>query len=270
MAFERPLVLIKGAGDLASGVAYRLYRCGFPVVMTETGRPLAVRRGVAFAQAVFDSEMTVQEVTARRVQGTEAARSALQQRFIPVLVDPEAACRADLEPAVLVDGIMAKANLGTSRADAPLVIALGPGFVAGGDCHVVVETNRGHDLGRVLLSGPASPNTGVPGEVGGQAGKRVLRAPCAGRLLPRHVIGDQLAAHELIATVGDHEIRAPFAGVLRGLIHESVPLRAGMKIGDVDPRGIHSHCFTISDKGLSIAGGVLEAILAAPQMQSLL
>jgi len=270
MAFERPLVLIKGAGDLASGVAYRLFRCGFPVIMTETSQPMAVRRGVAFAQAVFDGEMTVQEVTARRVPGTNSARAALQQCVIPVLIDPEAACRAELAPAVLLDAIMAKSNLSTSCGDAPLVIALGPGFVAGADCHAVVETNRGHDLGQVLYSGSASADTGVPGEVGGQAGKRVLRSPTAGRMLPCHAIGDPLAANEVVATVNGHEIRAPFPGVLRGLIHESVPLTAGMKIGDVDPRGIRSHCFTISDKSLSIAGGVLEAILAAPQIKPLL
>jgi len=270
MAFERPLVLIKGAGDLASGVAYRLFRCGFPVVMTEISQPMAVRRGVAFAQAVFDGEMTVQGVSARLVPGTEPARAALRQRIIPVLVDPQAACRAELAPAVLVDAMMAKANRCTSCGDAPLVLALGPGFVAGADCHVVVETNRGHDLGRILYSGSAATNTGVPGDVGGQAGKRVLRSPCAGRLYPHHAIGDRLAANALIATVKGHEIRAPFAGVLRGLIHESVPLAPGMKIGDVDPRAIRSHCFTISDKSLSIAGGVLEAILAAPQIQPLL
>lgn len=270
MLFKRALVLIKGAGDLASGVAWRLHRCGFPVVMTEIAQPLAVRRGVAFAQAVYAGEMTVQGVTARRVDEIAAAHAALDEGIIPVLVDPQAACRAMLRPAVLVDGIMAKVNTGTHLEDAPLVIALGPGFTAGVDCHAVVETNRGHDLGRVLWAGSAMANTGVPGEIGGRAAERVLRAPCAGRLHPLHAIGDRVEAGEVIATVNGEEVRAPFAGVLRGLIHESVSLVPGMKIGDVDPRAIREHCFTISDKSLAVAGGVLEAILSAPQMRLLL
>ena len=269
MPFQHVLVLIKGAGDLASGVAYRLHCCGFPVVMTEIVRPLAVRRGVAFAQAVYAGEMTVQGLTARRVDDVAAARAAPDEGIIPVLVDPQAACRAALRPAVLVDGIMAKANTGTRLEDAPLVIALGPGFVVGVDCHVVVETNRSHDLGRVLWSGSATADTGVPGQVGGQTARRVLRSPCAGRLHPRHAIGDRVEAGEVIATVNGEQVRAPFAGVLRGLIHESVPLTPGMKIGDVDPRAMSQHCFSISDKSLAIAGSVLEAILSAPQMRSL-
>jgi len=269
MSFQHVVVLIKGAGDLASGVAYRLHRCGFPVVMTEIARPLAVRRGVAFAQAVYAGEMTLQGLTARRVDDVAAARAAPDEGIIPVLVDPQAACRAALRPAVLVDGIMAKANTGTRLEDAPLVVALGPGFAAGVDCHVVVETNRGHDLGRVLWTGSAMADTGVPGQVGGQTARRVLRSPCAGRLHPRHVIGDRVEAGEIIATVNGEQVRAPFAGVLRGLIHESVPLTPGMKMGDVDPRAISQHCFSISDKSLAIAGGVLEAILSAPQMRSL-
>ncbi|MBC8448393.1 MAG: EF2563 family selenium-dependent molybdenum hydroxylase system protein [Chloroflexi bacterium] len=270
MPFRHVLVLIKGAGDLASGVAWRLHRCGFPVVMTEVARPLAVRRGVAFAQAVYAGEMTVQGVTARREDDVAAARAALDAGIIPVLVDPQAACRAALRPAVLVDGIMAKANTSTGLDDAPLVIALGPGFVAGVDCHAVLETNRGHDLGRVLWSSSAAADTRVPGDIGGQTERRVLRAPCAGRLHPRQAIGDRVRAGEVVASVDDEEVCAPFAGVLRGLIHESVPLTPGMKIGDVDPRAVREHCFTISDKSLAIAGGVLETILSAPQMQPLL
>jgi len=270
MPFQRVLVLIKGAGDLASGLAYRLHCCGFTVVMTEIGRPLAVRRGVAFAQAVYGGEMTLHGVTARRVDDVAAASAALVAGIIPVLVDPQAACRVALRPAVLVDAIMTKANTGTRLEDAPLVIALGPGFVVDVDCHAVVETNRGHDLGRVLWSGSAMADTGVPGQVGGQTARRVLRSPCAGRLYPRQAIGNRVEAGEVVATVNGQEVVAPFAGVLRGLIHESVPLTQGMKIGDVDPRAISQHCFSISEKSLAIAGGVLEAILSAPQMRSLL
>jgi xanthine dehydrogenase accessory factor len=270
MPFRRVLVLIKGAGDLASGVAYRLFRSGFPVVMTETTQPLAVRRGVAFAQAVYDGQMTVQQVTARLVEDVSAIPAALGQPIIPLLVDPQANCRAVLQPAVLVDAIIAKANTGTTVADAPLVIALGPGFTAGHDCHAVVETNRGHDLGRVLWEGSACPDTGLPGIVGGQGPRRVLRAPRSGRLRPLHAIGDLVDAEEVVATVEGDEVRAPFAGVLRGLIHESVDLSPGMKIGDVDPRGVRQHCFSISDKALAVAGGVLEAILSAPQARTIL
>jgi len=268
--FQHVLVLIKGAGDLASGVAYRLFRCGFPVLMTETAQPLVVRRGVAFAQAVYDGQVTVQEVTARRVEDVQSVPETLGQHIIPVLVDPQAHCRAILQPVVLVDAIMAKSNKGTSIADAPLVIALGPGFTAGEDCHVVVETCRGHDLGRLLWTGSAAPDTGVPGIVDGQSSRRVLRAPCPGRLLPRHTIGDLVQAGEVVATVQGSEVRAPFNGVLRGLIHESVGLSTGMKIGDVDPRAVREHCFSISDKALAIGGGVLEAMLSAPQMRRLL
>jgi xanthine dehydrogenase accessory factor len=264
------LVTIKGGGDLASGVAYRLSRCGFPVLMTETAQPLTVRRGVAFAQAVYDGQVIVQGVTALLVDSVPEVRQVLVKGAIPLLIDPRAACRAVLQPVVLVDAIMAKANTGTRITDAPLVIALGPGFVAGRDCHAVVETNRGHDLGRVLWGGSASPDTGVPGTVGGQGARRVLRSPCAGRLQPLRAIGDTVEADELIATVDGSEVRAPFAGVLRGLIHESVELAPGMKIGDVDPRAVREHCFTISDKSLAIAGGVLETILSAPQTRSLL
>jgi xanthine dehydrogenase accessory factor len=270
MPFQHILVLIKGGGDLASGVAYRLFRCGFPIVMTETARPLAVRRGVAFAQAVYDREMTVQGVAARHVKTAQEVHQSLGEGVIPLLVDPQATCRAELEPSVLVDGIMAKHNTGTDIADAPLVIALGPGFVAGRDCHAVVETNRGHDLGRVLWRGGGQPDTGVPGRVGGRGSGRVLRSPGAGRLRPLHVIGHSLEEGELVATVAGAEVRAPFAGVLRGLIHESVDLTEGMKIGDVDPRCVREHCFTISDKSLAIGGGVLEAILSAPQIRPLL
>jgi xanthine dehydrogenase accessory factor len=270
MPFQKLLVVIKGAGDLASGVAYRLSRCGFPLLMTETAQPLAVRRGVAFAQAVYDGQMTVQKVSARRVEGVHAVPATLGQHIIPVLVDPQANCRSVLQPAVIVDAIMAKSNKGTSISDAPLVIALGPDFTAGVDCHAVVETCRGHDLGRVLWTGSAAPDTGVPGIVGGQGSRRVLRAPCSGRLHPLHAIGDLVAQDEVVATVQGSEVSAPFRGVLRGLIHESVELCAGMKIGDVDPRAVRDHCFSISDKALAIGGGVLEAILSAPQIRRLL
>jgi len=262
-AFPRLLVLIKGAGDLATGVALRLYRSGFPVVMTELAEPLTVRRGAAFGEAVFTGQQIVEEVAARLAPDAATARQLLESGAIPVLVDPDAAWRQELQPEALVDAVMAKRNTGTTLADAPFVIALGPGFAAGRDCHAVIETNRGHRLGRVIWQGAAEPDTGVPGEVGGNLrSERVLYAPATGILTATIEIGDVVSTGQLIASVEGYEIRAAFPGVLRGLVHPGVRVEAGMKIGDVDPRGERSHCFTASDKALAIGGGVLEAILA--------
>ena len=263
LSLSQILVLIKGAGDLASGVAYRLKRSGFALVMTELPAPLFVRRTVCFGEAVYSGETRVEGVLARRVESFEAARQLAATDVIPVLVDPPAAAISALRPAVVVDAILAKVNTGTTRQDAPLVIALGPGFSAGQDCHVVIETNRGHNLGRVIDQGPAEPDTKTPGVVKGYAADRVLRAPAAGRVIAAARIGDPLTEGQLIATVAGREVRAPFAGVLRGLIHEAVEVSPGAKIGDLDPRGVIEHCFTISDKSLAVAGGVLEAILAS-------
>jgi len=257
------LILIKGAGDLATGVAWRLVRCGFRVVMTELSHPLAIRRKVAFAEAVYVGETTVEGVTARLAHNPDDTHRIQKDGMIPVLVDPAAQCRQTLRPDVLVDAIVAKCNKGTQITDAPLVIALGPGFAAGTDCHAVIETQRGHYLGRVLWAGPATSNTGVPGTISGQSATRVLRAPCAGHVVAHVAIGDLLRAGDHIATIAGRPIHAPFDGVLRGLLHPAVEAWAGLKIGDVDPRGIRTHCFTISDKALAIAGGVLEAVQAA-------
>ncbi len=265
--FRNYLVLIKGAGDLATGVAWRLHRSGFPVAMTELEHPLAVRRAVAFAQAVFDGRHTVEGITARRCT-LEEAPQVLARGEIPMLVDPEASSVAALRPRVLVDGIMAKRNTGTRMDDAPLVVALGPGFSAGVDCHAVIETNRGHFLGRVIWEGPAQKDTGIPGAVTGVGARhsRVLRAPIPGFVEPAYRIGDLVPQGAVLARVWNRQgegaaIHAPFPGVLRGLIHPSVPVPGGMKVGDLDPRVAPEHCFTISDKSLSIGGGVLEAIL---------
>ncbi|RME74066.1 MAG: EF2563 family selenium-dependent molybdenum hydroxylase system protein [Chloroflexi bacterium] len=260
--FQDVLVLIKGAGDLASGVAYRLKRAGFPLIMTELPAPLMVRRAVCFGEAVYQGQTTVEGITARRVDSPEAARQLAWSTEIPVLVAPEADIAARLSPQVLVDAIMAKRNTGTSIHDAALVIALGPGFTAGVDCHAVIETNRGHFLGRVIYRGQAEPDTGKPGPVRGHVADRVLRAPAAGHVDPRARIGDPIRRGQLIAVVGGAELRAPFDGVLRGLIHPAVQVAPGEKIGDLDPRGVPEHCWTISEKSLAVGGGVLEAILA--------
>ncbi len=261
--FLSTLILIKGAGDLASGVAYRLKRSGFPLVMTELPTPLLVRRTVCFGEAVYTGETTVEGMTARRVDSLEEARRLAASPIIPVLVDPQTAAVAELKPAVVVDAIMAKTNTGTTLSDAPRVIALGPGFTAGLDCHAIVETQRGHNLGRVIYHGQAEANTHTPGLLQGYSTDRVLRAPAAGQVSPAAQIGDRLAEGQLIATVGGVELRAPFGGVLRGLIHPAVHVTPGLKIGDLDPRGVVEHCFTISDKSLAVGGGVLEAVLAS-------
>jgi len=256
------LVLIKGAGDLATGVAARLYRCGFPVVMTELPNPLMVRRTVAFGEAVYETEVLVEGIRARRADDVAAARSAIAQGKIPVLVDPETRCLAELAPAVLVDAIMAKSNTGTHLTDAPVVVALGPGFIAGVDCHVVVETNRGHRLGRAIYQGSAEPDSGEPGLIGGKTWERILRAPVDGVVDSRAAIGERVEEGQTVAKVADRSVVALTGGVLRGLVRSGTTVPAGLKIGDVDPRIEPSHCFLISEKAFAIAGGVLEAILS--------
>lgn len=266
MLFETQPVVVRGGGDLASGVVYRLVKAGFPVVIFELSKPLLIRRTVAYGSAVFEEQITVDGLTARLVEQPSEVRTMWAAGQIPVLVDPDAKSLPDLNPMILVDARIAKRNLGTNLHDAPLVIALGPGYEAGNDCHAVIETNRGHNLGRVIWQGTAEPNTGQPGSVRGRVGDRVLRAPADGYAAPHAAIGDRLIEGSLVATVDDHPVIAPFDGVLRGLIHPSVPVTSGMKIGDLDPRGERSFCFTISDKSLAIGGGVVEAILSAPQV----
>ncbi len=269
MLFDGVLCLVRGGGDLASGVVYRLAKAGFPVVITELEHPLAIRRAVAYASAVYEGYTTVDGLTARlcaRAQVPEVITAG----EIPVVVDPAGTCLEELRPAVVVDARIAKRNLGTARTDAPLVIGLGPGFTAGDDCHAVIETNRGHFLGHVIWQGSAEPDTGVPGKVGGRSSDRVLRAPADGFVEPQAVIGDHLRSGGRVATVAGLPVMAAFDGVLRGLIHPSVPVTAGMKIGDLDARAVREHCFTISEKALAIGGGVVEAVLSAPQLQALL
>ncbi len=262
--FPNTLVLLKGAGDLGTGVAWRLHKAGFPVVITELAQPLVVRRTVAFASAVYDGETAVEGVTAWRAESFDDARRLLNDGIIPVLVDPEARAR-DAErfaPQVLIDAVMAKRNTGTRRTDAPFVLALGPGFTPGVDCHAVIETQRGHNLGRVLWDHAAAPNSGAPGEIAGKGAERVLRAPCTGDVRAIRKIGDSVITGEVIARVGAGVVRAPFDGVLRGLMHDGLVVQAGAKIGDVDARATRENCFTISDKSLAVGGGALEAVLS--------
>lgn len=266
--FREGLVVIRGAGDLASGVAHRLQRAGLAVIMTEVAQPRALRRAVSLATAIYEGSITIEGVSARRVESAGEAEQALAQGLVAVLIDPEAQAALSLKPEVLVDAIMAKRNLGTHMAAAPLVIALGPGFTAGIDAHVVVETMRGHDLGRAIMSGSAQADTGVPGAVMGYGRERVLWSPVAGVLQARSRIGELVAAGQAVAEVAGVPVLAGVGGVLRGLLHDGLVARAGEKIGDVDPRGVADYCFTISDKARAIAGGVLEAILYARQQRT--
>ncbi len=254
------LVLIRGAGDLATGIALRLYRAGMQVVMTDLPKPTAIRRTVAFSQAIILGETTVEGITGRR-SDLSAVHSILSRGEIPVLADPECTCREHLQPDVLVDAILAKRNLGTAITDAPVVIGVGPGFTAGTDCHAVVETMRGHYLGRVIREGSAIPNTNIPGLIGGYAGERVLRAPADGVFRQVLDIGAQVQAGDIAGYVGDAPMCCTIGGILRGILPDGVSVHKGMKAGDVDPRCELNHCFCASDKALAIGGGVLEAIL---------
>lgn len=230
--------------------------------------PTVIRRTVAFASAVFDGRIEVEGVTAVLARDAAGARQVVLEGNVAVLVDPHAASIPALSPVLVVDAIMAKRNIGTRRDMAPRVVALGPGFTAGVDAHAVVETCRGHDLGRVYTAGTARPDTGIPGTIAGAGAERVVRAPRDGTLRSLRSIADRVAAGEPVAAVGGEPARATIAGVLRGILRDGLEVRRGQKIGDVDPRGDPTTCFTISDKANAVAGGVLEAALAVPGMRS--
>ncbi|RLA78834.1 MAG: EF2563 family selenium-dependent molybdenum hydroxylase system protein [Deltaproteobacteria bacterium] len=255
-------VLIRGAGEMASGVAHRLHRCHFRVIMTEIPEPLCIRRRVSFSEAVFEGEQEVEGVRAVLISDPREAEEVWRQDAIPVIIDPEARSREVIMPDVVVDAILAKRNIGTRRDFAPLVIGLGPGFKAGEDVDVVIETNRGHNLGRVIYRGEAEPDTGVPGVIAGVSAERVLRAPADGIFRPVKEIGDLVKAGEVVAWVGESPMKTAIDGVIRGLLREGTRVKKGLKSGDVDPRGQRENCYTISDKARTISGGVLEAILA--------
>jgi xanthine dehydrogenase accessory factor len=268
--FSRTPVLVRGGGDLASGVIYRLHRAGFPVAVTELAAPVFVRRAVSFGEAIYSGSINIEGVVARRTEGIGDVQKYWDDGIIPVLVDPDGVCIRELRPVVIVDARMAKTNSGTTIHDAPVVIGLGPGFRAGVDCQAVVETNRGHDLGRVIREGSAEADTGEPGVIEGKSHSRVLRSPTNGYVQTRVAIGDWVEAGQVVATVDNQSIVALFAGVVRGMIHEQVQVTTGMKIGDLDPRANKEACFTISDKSLAVGGGVVEAVLSAPQVRAYL
>ncbi len=259
--FEHVLVGVKGAGDLASGTIHRLHRAGFAVVTTELPQPMALRRTVSFAEAVYSGSIEIEGVTGVLAETLDDIRAALAKRHVPVLIDPSGELLRALEPMAIVDATLAKHPTGVRLSDAQVVLALGPGFEAGVDAHAVIETNRGHNLGRVYVIGCAEANTGVPGEIAGFTSERLLRAPADGPLIAQHAIADMVQAGEVIARVGETPMVAQIGGVLRGLVHDGLVVHQGMKVGDIDPRARREHCFSISDKSRAIAGGVLEALL---------
>ena len=260
-------ILIRGAGDLASGVALRLFRSGLNVVMTELEQPLAVRRSVSFAEAVYEERIQIEGILGRKIADpadTLKILNVLSAHQIPVLVDPACAAASHLHPLVIVDARMMKRPPEPLKHSAAMYIGLGPGFIAPANCHAVIETQRGHTMGRVIMQGAALPDTSKPdGD-----DRRVLRAPVDGVLRSAAAIGQHLEQGEVIATVDGTDVAAPFAGVLRGLLRPGLTARAGMKIGDVDARDDPDLCKFVSDKSLAVGGGVLEAMLGRPEVRA--
>jgi xanthine dehydrogenase accessory factor len=251
-------IAVRGGGDLATGVIQKFYRAGFPVIILETSAPTAIRRSVSLCEAVYDGFAQVEDMYCRRVSDTDDLESCWQDGAIPLLVDPSGESIHAIKPAAVIDAIIAKRNLGTNRSMADIIIALGPGFCAGEDADAVIETMRGHDLGRLIFQGSAKPNTGVPGDIGGKDAQRVLHATISGTVIHKKQIGDVAESGEILLTVGGTEIRSPFTGLLRGLIREGMNVPKGMKIADIDPR-TNVDWRTISDKARCLGGAVLEA-----------
>src|SRR4030042_173153 len=264
------IVLIRGGGDLASGVAFRLYKSGFKVVIAELPKPLAVRRLACFSEAIYSGEVTVEGIVAKRVSEIDDPLRILQllsKGWIPVLIDPDGKSIQSVHPTVIVDARMLKTAPEPLRHSAKLYIGLGPGFIGGVNCHVVIETKRGHWLGRVLWEGPTQSDSGIPEAVGEKQANRALYSPADGTLLPIKTIGASILEREPIAEINGQPILAPFKGTLRGLIHPDVEIHQGMKIGDLDPRDDPDLVNHVSDKALAIGGAVLEAILSKPELR---
>ncbi len=259
------VILVRGAGELASGVGWVLTKAGFRVLMTETAHPLMVRWPVCFGSAVLEGSWKVEDVVARRIEAPAMSDQVWEAGEIPVLVDPELVYLAKIKPSVLVDGIMAKRNLGTQREMAPLTFGLGPGFTAGEDVDAVVETNRGHHLARVYYTGVAEPNTGTPGVIGGKTWERVVYAPATGIFHASRSIGELVGTGDVLGVIdsaaGQTNVVAPLDGVLRGLLRTGTPIAEKVKTGDVDPRADKEYCWTISEKARAIGAAVLMAIM---------
>ncbi|MGD0236458.1 MAG: selenium-dependent molybdenum cofactor biosynthesis protein YqeB [Syntrophorhabdales bacterium] len=254
-------IVVKGAGEMATGIAHRLFMAGITrIVMTEIVHPLAVRRGVAFCEAVYEGFMEVEGVRAERISSVASLDLLWKSGSVGVIVDPSWSIVGEIMPDVVVDAMMAKRNTGTRKAEAPLVIGVGPDFRAPDDVHAVVESNRGHNLGKVIYGGQAEPYTGMPGSTEGYKQERVLRAPKAGLVKHVKALGDPVSKGAIILYVGEEPVQALIGGILRGLIRE-IEVEKGEKLGDIDPRAEPINCYTISDKARAIAGGALEAIM---------
>ena len=255
------IIWVRGAGDIATGIAFRLHKSGFSVVMSDLSQPTSIRRTICFSETIIKGEATVEDITARFAANAEEAEKIVSAGDIAVLADPTGEIARKLNPVAMIDAILAKRNLGTKMDDAPIVVGIGPGFTAGMDCHAVVETARGHTLGRVYYSGAALPDTGIPGNIAGFTLERLLRAPRAGVFRGVKQIGDVVEAGDICAYVDGEPVITRIRGVLRGLLPDGITVYEGMKSGDVDPRCELSHCFTVSDKALAVGGGALEAVL---------
>jgi xanthine dehydrogenase accessory factor len=258
---DNPLVIVRGAGDIASGVIARLKRSGFRLAALEVPHPTVIRRTVSFAQALFDGETRIEDINAKKVSSLAELNTMLLSDTIPILADKDGEVISHLNPLVVVDAIIAKRNMGTHKGMAKLVIGLGPGFEAGNDVHAVIETKRGHDLGRIIEKGRAEENTGIPGVIAGYSSERVIHASCDGFVRPQKSIGDLVEKGDCLMKIDQSDMTAKISGVVRGMIQGGLKVKKGTKIGDVDPRGIKEYCYSISDKAYAIAGGVLETIM---------
>ena len=268
----KQLVIVRGGGDIATGTIHRLHRCGYPVLILETGFPSAIRRCVAFSEAVYDGSAEVEGVACVKVSSYEEACSMMEQGVVPVMIDEQCQVLDKVRPWAVVDAILAKRNLGTSRDMADKTIGLGPGFTAGQDVDLVIETMRGHNLGRIIGNGGAEPNTGIPGIIGGVGAERVIHSPAKGIFLGKTMIGDMVEKGQLIGTVvtgqGEVAVEASLTGLLRGIIKDGFPVVKGFKIADIDPRkSEYENCFTISDKARCIAGSVVEGLMMLEMKQ---
>lgn len=262
MKIKDTVVVVRGAGDLATGTIHCLSQCGFKVAALEIEKPTVIRRYAAFAEAMFSGETAVENVVAKKAETMEEIKNCWRLNMVPLLNDKDGEWIKKLEPQVVVDAILAKKNMGTDIHMAPLVIGLGPGFTAGSDVHVVIETMRGHQLGRIITKGMAIPNTGVPGVIAGVSKERVIHSPAGGVMKNVCQISDIVKKDEIIAYIDDVPVKASIDGVLRGLLRDGLKVTEGFKIADIDPRlSEQGNCFTISDKARTIAGGVLQAIL---------
>lgn len=255
------LIVIRGGGDIATGIGHRLFMAGFKVIVIDIEKPLAIRRKVSFCEAIYNGEIIVEGVKAVLAKNIDEIYKAIDNGVIPVYVDEKGEIINSIKPMIVVDSILAKKNLGTTIDMAPITIGVGPGFEAGVDVDLVVETNRGHFLGKVIYEGKAEDDTGIPGDIIGYSKERVIRAESSGIFKSYYNIGDKVEVGDIICETGGVKIAAKLSGILRGIIHDGLYVKEGLKIGDIDPRGIEEYTYTISEKARAVGGGVLEGIM---------